>query len=78
MYLMLFFGPWSSINVKKKKRNMWVNVVWIGWFVLALCKFKFLKTSKWEVEVERITKSKFGVGTFECLFHILFTLVYAW
>jgi hypothetical protein len=45
---------------------------------LALCKFKFLKTSKWEVEVERITKSKFGVGTCGCLFHVLVMLVYAW
>jgi len=59
MYLMLFFGTLKFNECFFKKRNMWVNVVWIGGFVLALCKFKFLKTSKWEVEVERFTKSKF-------------------
>jgi hypothetical protein len=50
---------------------MLCELVGLFWHCASL---SFLKSSKWEVEVERITKSKLGVGTFECLFHVLVML----
>jgi hypothetical protein len=56
---------------------MGVNVLWIDGSILALFKFKFFKTTYYEVEVQSITQLEFGIKVFKCLSSILAMFVYA-
>lgn len=50
----------------------------INGFILALFKFKFLKTTYQEVEVQSITQLEFGIKVYKCLSSILAMFVYVW